>query len=92
MRYTNLFQQVVTQANAQRIDEASTELVDTISDRLRNAIGNLGLDDLIADQLRTRIEGIDPGRPGQVPIGPIGGRLAERLRARVIGDHRGAAG
>jgi hypothetical protein len=83
VRYTNLFQQVVTQANAARIDEASTALVDAVSERLRNALANLDLRDLIADQLRTRIEGIDPGRPGQVPIGPIGGDLAERLRERV---------
>ena len=84
VRYTNLFQQVVTQANDQRIGEASTELVDAVSERLRSAVANLGLRDLVADRLRTRIEGFDPGRPGQVPIGPIGGRLAERLRARVL--------
>jgi hypothetical protein len=83
LRYTNLFQQAVTQANAQRIDERSTELVDTVSERLRNAVGNLGVGDLIGDKLGTPIEGFDPKRPAQLPSGPLNGRLGERLRERI---------
>ena len=83
VRYTNLFQQVVTQANAERIDEASTAMVDAVSERLRNAVADLDLRGLIADQLSTRIEGLDPEQPPQLPIGPLGGRLADLLRARI---------
>jgi hypothetical protein len=83
MRYVNLFQQIATQANAERIDQVSTELVDVVSDRLRNAVANLGLGELVADELATRIEGFDPERPSQLPSGPLAGRIDDRLRTRI---------
>jgi hypothetical protein len=39
LRYTNLFQQVVTQPNSELIGERSTAFVDAVSERLRAALG-----------------------------------------------------
>jgi hypothetical protein len=83
VRYMNLHQQLVVQANAERIDEASTRLVDAVGDGLRTALTSLGLRELIASEVATSIEGFDPNRPSTLPIGPLGGRLGDELRARV---------
>jgi hypothetical protein len=83
VRYINLHQQLVVQANAERIDEASTRLVDAVGDGLRTALTSAGLRELIAAEVATSIEGFDPNRPSQLPIGPLGGRLGAQARERV---------
>ena len=90
VRYTNLFQQVVTQPNAGRIDDASTQLVDAVSERLATALPDDVLRRLIAAKLPDASE---LGHPSTLPIAPIGGRLPERIRERIqsIIDARKAA-
>jgi len=83
MRYINLHQQLVVQANAERIDEASTRLVDAVSDGLRTVLTSAGLRELIASEVATSIEAFDPNRPSTLPIAPLGGRLGDRARERI---------
>lgn len=90
VRYTNLFQQLVTQPSAERIDAASTQLVDAVSDRIATTLPNGALRKLIAAKLPDVSE---LGHPSTLPIGPIGGRLPARVRDRIqaIIDARKAA-
>jgi len=83
VRYVNLFQQLVTQANDQRISEASTELVDKLGGRLRTALSDSGLRQLIADSINGQLDALGPEGPTQLPIGPLGGRIGEALRAQI---------
>ena len=95
LRYTNLFQEVTTHPDSERIGEASRAFVDAVSGRLREAlterlqerlsehdVRNLVRDRLL-EETSGRVPTIDPDRPTHLPIGPLGGRLADELRARI---------
>ncbi len=83
VRYTNLFQKVVVQANAQQIDETSTHLVEAVSDRIATALSAAVLRNLIATELSSRVDAAELGHPSTLPIAPLGGRIGERIRARI---------
>lgn len=90
VRYTNLFQQLVTQPSSERINAASTQLVDTVSERIATALSAGALRKLIATKLP---DGSELNRPSTLPIPPIGGRLPAEVRDRIqsIIDARKAA-
>ena len=83
VRYTNLFQQAVVQADAQQVAEASDTLVNAISNRLATALAGEALRNLAANAFSTRAEGLDPSQPSNLPIGPLGGTVGAQLRAKV---------
>jgi len=87
VRYTNIFQQAVTQPDSERIDEASTALVDAVGDRLRTALSKSGLRELVAaeitERLAARTPTFNPGRPSTLPLGPLGGRVGAEINDRV---------
>lgn len=82
VRYNYLYQKVVTQANAQRINEVSTELVDEVAEGLRTAISERRLRDVVAKVLDSDFKVLE-GRDPTLPIAPLLGRLGEQLRRRV---------
>jgi hypothetical protein len=83
VRYTNLYQKAVTQANAERLGEVSTELVDAVGRALREAIAASDLGEIIAGRLSDRLATGDP-RGNPVPIVHLRGRDGERHRALVF--------
>jgi uncharacterized membrane protein len=80
VRYTNLFQQLVTQPGGEHIGEASTQLVDAVSERIATALPDGALRNLIAAKLP---EVPELGHPSTLPIAPIGGRLQDSVRERI---------
>jgi hypothetical protein len=85
VRYTNLFQQVVVQPDAELIGERSEELVDRVGEAVRTALEASELGELVAALVATSSPAFDPGQPSQLPIGPLGGRVGDRLRERIAG-------
>lgn len=87
VRYTNIFQQAVTQPDSERIDAASTALVDVVGERLHTKLSNSGLRELVAEKLTERlaphVPTFDPERPSKLPVGPLEGRVAAELNERV---------
>jgi hypothetical protein len=82
VRYVNLYQAVDFSPNQQRIDEASTALVNAVGDRLRTGLGESELRELIAQNVTDRIEAIENREP-LLPTGPLTGRLSGPLRDRI---------
>jgi hypothetical protein len=82
VRYVNLYQKLALQPDSARIGEASTNLVDEVGRRLRTALSESGLRDVIAQQLGTRLAVLD-GRNPTLPIGPLGGRDRTPILDRV---------
>lgn len=80
LRYTNLFQQLVTQADAERIDATSTHLVDVVSDRIATALSAAVLRQSIATDLPDTSE---LAHPSTLAVAPLGGRLGERARGQI---------
>jgi len=87
VRYTNLYQKAAVQADAERIDDASTRLVDAIGEKLATALTAKVLNELIAADFSTpeapTFNGGRNDRPGTLPIGPIAGRLGPKLHAQI---------
>jgi hypothetical protein len=84
VRYTNLFQQLVTQPNPERITETSTHLVDTLSDRIARALSGRQIHQRVAAELAS-VGDTELGRPSTLPAAPLGGRLTQQIRAKI--DH-----
>jgi hypothetical protein len=82
VRYINLYQKVALQPNSERIAEASTNLVDEVGDRLRSALSNSGLREVIEQNIGARLSALE-GRSPTLPIGPLGGRVGDELRSRI---------
>jgi hypothetical protein len=82
VRYTNLFQQLVTQPNPERITETSTHLVDTLSDRIASALSGRQIRQLVAAELAS-VDDPELGRPSTLPVAPLGGRLTQQVRAKI---------
>jgi hypothetical protein len=89
VRYVNLYQKLVLQPNSERIGEASTNLVDEVGERLRTALSESGLRDVIAQQLGAQLAALD-GRNPTLPIGPLGAHERTPIldRIRQIIDSR----
>jgi hypothetical protein len=83
VRYTNLYQKAVTQANVQRLNEVSTELVDAVGRALREAVVASDLGEIIAGRLSDRLTTGDP-RGNPVPVVHLRGRDDERHRDLVL--------
>ena len=83
VRYTNLFQQIVTQPNSERITETSTHLVDTLSDRIASALRDRQIRQWVAVELASSVEVAELGHPSTLPIAPLGGRLTQQIRAKI---------
>lgn len=83
VRYTNLFQQIVTQPNWERITETSTHLVDTLSDRIASALTDRQIRQWVAVELASGVEVAELGHPSTLPIAPLGGRLTQQIRAKI---------
>lgn len=83
VRYTNLFQKVVVQPDAELIGDASTALVDRVSEALRTALSASQLGELVAANVTAQLSRPDNRTPSPTPIGPLDGRLGERLNARL---------
>lgn len=83
VRYTNYYQRLTLQPNSRRINEVSTELVDTVGDRLRTALSESGLNDLIKDRLARRLSALADRKP-TLPIPPLAdgepGPIRDRIR------------
>lgn len=84
VRYTNMYQKYVTQPNAERLDEVSTDLVDAVSAAVRTAIKASGIGEIIAQHV---VDGAgaatpDPKTGGHVPIAHL--RVRDRDRHRVL--------
>jgi hypothetical protein len=89
-RYTNIYNKMTISPNDAEIDRASTELVDDVSQRIRNrvekALSELDLKGrlrgIIADRVRQgiteRITGVGGERPA-LPIAPVGGHEPGRV-------------
>ena len=82
VRYTNLFQQLVTQPNSERINEVSGNIVDAVSEGLRTALSNSQIGEIVASRIKNAIPTPDSDRSG-IPIGPLGGRENVALRKLV---------
>lgn len=94
VRYTNLFQQVVTQPNAELIGARSTELVDAVANEARERIGAKVPDNLLRNLIAARLPDVpELSHPSTLPIAPLEGRLVAKVRERVqaIIDARKAA-
>jgi len=87
VRYTNMFQQAVVQANAEQIGEASTHLVNAISDKLATALTTKAVSALINADFATpgapAFGGEGSDEPSTLPIGPVAGRIGPKVRARI---------
>lgn len=82
IRYVNLYQALAIQPDSEKIQESSTALVDTVSDRLRTALSQSGLRDLIEKRLTDGLAGLGDQRPS-LPQGPIGGNLPPEIRDQI---------
>ncbi len=82
VRYVNLYQKLALQPNSERIGEASTNLVDEVGERLRTALSESGLRDVIAQQFSAQLAALD-GRNPTLPIGPLGGSERTPILDRV---------
>lgn len=102
VRYTNLFQQAVTQANAHQIGDASTRLVDDVAARLADAASSrvqARVEEAVTSGFLRRLlsarlpEVPELKHPATLPISPLRERLSDVLRQRVqaIIDQRKAA-
>lgn len=83
VRYTNLFQQLVTQTDSERIDERSAALVDALGARIATALSESQIRELIAAKLSSAVDAPELDHPSTLPVAPLGGRLGERLRERI---------
>jgi hypothetical protein len=84
VRYVNLYQKLALQPNAERIDAASVNLVDAVGDRLRTALGESGLRDVIEQRISAQLAALE-GRNPTLPIGPLAGRERTPILDRVRG-------
>lgn len=94
VRYTNLFQQAVTQPNAELIGKRSTDLVDAVAGAARARIDAAVPDGALRKLIAARLpDAPELNRPTTLPIAPLDGRLGDKLRERVqaIIDARKAA-
>ncbi len=82
VRYTNFYQKLALQPNAERIDQTSTELVDAVSERLRTALDGSRLRKVIDQCLGASLAAIE-GRDPTLPAAPQGKPIADAIRARV---------
>jgi len=85
-RYTNLYQRVTLHPDYDAIGNASTQLVDAISQRILQELSDRGIGDqlkgLIAQKILDRLGELDEKYPG-VPIGPVGGGDIDRIRDSI---------
>jgi hypothetical protein len=84
VRYTNLFQQLVTQPNPERITQTSTHLVNTLSDRIASALSGRQIRQRVTAALAS-VDDTELGHPSTLPAAPLGGRLTQQIRAKI--DH-----
>jgi hypothetical protein len=82
VRYINLYQAAALQPNTQRIEETSAALVDAVGNRLRTALSESGLRDLIEQSLKDRFQEIQDHRPA-LPTAPIAGPEPGPIRDRI---------
>jgi hypothetical protein len=91
--YTNLYERLTLQADTIAIDQASTQFVNNISDRLRDRLNAdisnsdfiMRLKNKIRADITNRIDnslGGEQRRP-TIPIAPLGGRIREDIAQRV---------
>jgi hypothetical protein len=69
LRYTNLYQKQTIHPNDQSIDTASTQLVDTVAERIGSA-----LEPIIQQNIVDKLQALQ-GRNPALPVGPLAGRL-----------------
>ena len=82
VRYTNIYQRLTLQPDSARIGEVSTALVDAVGDRLRTALSESGLRDLVRQKIDAQLAALKGQRP-TVPSAPIGGGESGPIRDRI---------
>lgn len=90
VRYTNMYQKLVTQPNSTQIDSFAGDLVDEIGERLRGALADSGIGGIIAEQL-TDSALVADHRKQMLPIAALRGRDGVRFRRiaeRIIRERR----
>jgi hypothetical protein len=93
VRYTSIYNSIITNANNSAINDASTKLVDDIGQKVADRLTELDLkshlQSVLVDRIRARlgrIEGLQADRPA-LAIAPIsGGRLSSAERRRIRRD------
>ena len=81
VRYVNIYQSADVQPNAQRIEATSTALVNAVGDRLRTALSESGLRDLIAQDVGGQLTAL--GGATTLPAAPIAGSLPGVIRDQI---------
>jgi len=93
VRYTDIYSKLVTNANYSAINQASTQLVDDISAKVRERLSELDLksrlkailEERIRARITSRLAGLEANRPA-LPIPPLaGGKLSGAEAARAAG-------
>jgi len=82
VRYVNIYQSLDLFPNQQRIQETSTALVNAVGERLRTALSESELRQLIEQKVTDRIEEIK-NRDPILPTGPLAGLEPGRIRERI---------
>jgi hypothetical protein len=82
VRYVNLYQKLALQPNSERIEEVSVNLVDAVGDRLRAAVSDRGLREVIGQRVGAALVALE-GRQPTVPVGPLGDRERTPIRDQI---------
>ncbi len=89
-RYVNLYQQVALHPDNEEIAEASSRLVESAGDRIEERLLGVISEGRFRDRIRNEVEarlsrGLDllEGRKPEIPVGPLGAAVADRLRERI---------
>jgi hypothetical protein len=77
LRYTNLFQEQTIHSNDQSIDTASTQLVNTVGERIGSA-----LEPIIQQNIVDKLQALQDRNPA-LPVGPLAGRRPGIIRDLV---------
>jgi hypothetical protein len=87
-RYTNLYQRVTLHPDYSAINDASTQLVDNISQQILDRLKSHGISDeaktLIAQGVLNRLQGLLGEHPA-FPIAPVGGSELDQIKNEIQG-------
>lgn len=82
IRYVNLYQKLELQADSDRIDEVSGNLVDAVGNRLQTALSESELRGLIEQRIGSRLTVLE-GRDPTVPVAPLAARERTPILNRI---------
>jgi len=89
-RYVNIYQRLDVHPDDAAINRASERLVDALSERIKDRLLNQlsegrfreQVRSAIGDRIMSRLEALE-GRDPPLPVGPLGGKIPEKMRDRL---------